>query len=42
MSWVEKIAFYYANGLWDRRRVLNAVGKVITQAEADLILGAVS
>ena len=36
----EKIAKWYAQGLWSRDMVLNAVEKgVITEAEAEEILG---
>ena len=31
MSWVEKIKYYYSEGLWSIDRVWNVVGKVITE-----------
>ncbi len=33
MSWFDKIKFYYEEGLWDKQRVRNAVGKVITEEQ---------
>lgn len=33
MSWVEKIKYYYSEGLWSIDRVWNVVGKVITEEE---------
>ena len=35
---LETVRQYYARGLWDARRVRNAVGRWITQAEADELL----
>lgn len=36
----EKIKYYYMNGLWDKNRVRNMVGKgVITKEEYQLIVG---
>ena len=39
MSKFEKVKQYYEKGLWTVKMVLNAVGKWITQEEADIILG---
>jgi hypothetical protein len=39
MTWFERIKFYYNNGLWDKQRVWNVVGKVITQEEYEQIVG---
>ena len=39
MSKFEKVKQYYEKGLWTAKMVLNAVGKWITQEEADTILG---
>lgn len=33
MSWFDKIKFYYEEGLWDKQRVRNVVGKVITEEQ---------
>lgn len=35
----ELVKNYYEKGLWNQQMVLNAVGKWITQEEADIILG---
>ena len=35
----QKVKDYYNKGLWNKKMVLNAVGKWITQEEADTILG---
>lgn len=35
----EKVAGYYSNGLWNKQRVYNAVGKWITQEEYTEITG---
>ena len=35
----QKVKDYYDKGLWNKKMVLNAVGKWITQEEADIILG---
>lgn len=35
----EKVKEYYESGRWNRQMVLNAVGRWITQEEADIILG---
>ena len=40
MSKFEKVKHYYENGLWTEQMVLNAIGRWITQEEADEILGA--
>jgi hypothetical protein len=34
----ELVKSYYQRGLWNAERVQNAVGKWITQEEADMIL----
>jgi hypothetical protein len=39
MSWFEKIKYYYEQGLWDKRRVRNVVGKVINEQEYREITG---
>jgi hypothetical protein len=39
MSWVEKIKYYYSEGLWSIDRVWNVVGKVITATEYEEITG---
>lgn len=39
MSWIEKIKIYYDNGLWDKQRVWNVVGKVLTAEEYETITG---
>ena len=36
---VEKIKYYYDNGLWDINRVWNVVGKAITEEEYFEITG---
>ena len=33
MSWFDRIKFYYEKGLWDKQRVRNVVGKVITEEQ---------
>ena len=33
MSWFDRIKFYYEEGLWDKQRVRNVVGKVITEEQ---------
>jgi len=35
----DKVKYYYDNGLWDRQRVWNVVGKAITEVEYQLITG---
>lgn len=39
MNWVEKINFYYKEGLWGEERVRAVVGKVITPEEYEEIIG---
>lgn len=39
MSWFDRIKFYYDNGLWDKERAYNVVGKVITAEEYEEITG---
>ena len=39
MSWFEKIKHYYEQGLWDKWRVRNVVGKVINEQEYGEITG---
>ena len=39
MSWFEKIKYYYEQGLWDKQRVRNVVGKVINEQEYREITG---
>jgi len=39
MSWFEKIKYYYEQGLWDKQRVRNVVGKVINEQEYKEITG---
>ncbi len=39
MTWFEKIKYYYNNGLWDKQRVWNVVGKVIDEDEYEQITG---
>ena len=39
MNWFERIKFYYDEGLWDKERVRNVVGKVITEEEYKDITG---
>jgi hypothetical protein len=34
----EKVKSYYDRGLWKKQQVLNAVGKWITEEEAEMIL----
>lgn len=41
MSWFEKIKYYYEQDLWDKQRVRNVVGKVLTAEEYELITGEV-
>lgn len=36
----EKVKNYYDNGLWSKKRVRAAVGKWITEEEAEEIIGA--
>lgn len=36
----EKVQFYYEHGMWAEERVRAAIGKWITEAEAQEILGA--
>lgn len=37
--WYEKIKGYYEKGLWNEKRVQDTVGKVLTQEQANEILG---
>ena len=39
MSWFDRIKFYYEEGLWDKQRVRNVVGKVINEQEYREITG---
>ena len=39
MSWFDRIKFYYEEGLWDKQRVRNVVGKVITEEQYLEIIG---
>ena len=39
MSWFEKIKYYYEHDLWDKQRVRNVVGKVLTAEEYETITG---
>ena len=39
MSWFERIKLYYDEGLWNKQRVYNVVGKVITAEEYEEITG---
>lgn len=39
MDWFEKVKFYYDEGLWDKERVKNVVGKVITKEDYREITG---
>ena len=39
MSWFEKIKYYYEQDLWDKQRVRNVVGKVLTAEEYEMIVG---
>jgi hypothetical protein len=39
MSKFERVRNYYQSGLWSAQMVLNAIGRWITQEEADEILG---
>jgi hypothetical protein len=39
MSWFEKIKYYYEQDLWDKQRVWNVVGKVITAEDYKTITG---
>ena len=39
MSWFDRIKFYYEEGLWDKQRVRNVVGKVLTPEEYEQITG---
>jgi hypothetical protein len=39
MSWFEKIKYYYEQDLWDKQRVWNVVGKVITKEQYREITG---
>ena len=39
MSWFEKIKYYYEHDLWDKQRVWNVVGKVITAEDYKTITG---
>jgi|LSQX01.1.fsa_nt_gb hypothetical protein len=39
MNWVERIQYYYSKGLWNKERVKNVVGKVITPEEYEQITG---
>lgn len=39
MSWFEKIKLYFKEKLWDKQRVKNVVGKVISEQEYREITG---
>ena len=39
MEWFERIKYYYEEGLWDKQRVRDVVGKVITEGEYGKIVG---
>ena len=39
MSWYERIKLYYEQGLWDKQKVRNVVGKVLTKQEYERIVG---
>lgn len=39
MSWFERVKYYYDNKLWDKQRVWNVVGKVISSEEYEQITG---
>lgn len=39
MSWFDRIKYYYEEGLWDKQRVRNVVGKVITEEEYGELVG---
>ena len=39
MSWYDRVKFYYEEGLWDKQRVRNVVGKVINEQEYREITG---
>lgn len=39
MSWFDRIKFYYEHDLWDKQRVRNVVGKVLTAEEYEEIVG---
>lgn len=39
MEWFERIKYYYEEGLWDKQRVRDVVGKVITEEEYGKIVG---
>ena len=41
MSWFEKIKYYYEQGLWDKQRIRNVVGKVLAADEYQQITGEV-
>ena len=41
MSWFEKIKSYYEQGLWDKQRIRNVVGKVLAADEYQQITGEV-
>lgn len=36
---LEKVKYYYDNGLWSLQRVWNVVGKAITEEEYKVITG---
>lgn len=39
MTKFEKVQYYYENGLWNKKRVYNVVGRWITEAEYKTITG---
>lgn len=41
MSWFDKVKFYYNNELWNKQRVYNVVGRVISTEEYEKITGEV-
>lgn len=39
MSWFDKVKFYYDNEYWNKQRVRNVVGKVLTPEQYKEITG---
>jgi len=39
MSWFDRITYYYEHDLWDKQRVRNVVGKVLTPEQYKEITG---
>jgi hypothetical protein len=39
MSWFDRVKFYFDEGLWDKQKVRDVVGKVIDKEEYEEIVG---